>query len=329
MQMATIPRKLKVGDTVRIVAPALSLLIVSPDQVEQSVACLESLGLRVTFGKHVNESDRVSSSSIASRVEDLHDAFADPEVQAIITVIGGFNSNQLLSHLDYELIRKNPKIFCGYSDITALQNAFLAKADLVTYSGPAFVSFADKKSLDYTLTYFKRCLFEDGGFLVTPSEAWSDDAWYLDQENRTFVSNDGPWVIQPGETSGRIVGANLCTFNLLQGTPYMPDLAGSLLFLEDDSESTGAHFDRDLQSLCHQPGFAGVRGLVIGRFQVKSAIGKEMLAEIVRSKSELRGLPVIAGADFGHTFPMITFPVGGEAMIAGDAGSARIEIIRH
>lgn len=327
--MATFPAKLKVGDTVRIVAPATSLSIVKPDQVELSVARLEALGLRVTFGKHVEESDRVASSPIASRVEDLHEAFADDEVKAIITVIGGFNSNQLLSHLDYDLIRKNPKILCGYSDITALQNAFLAKADLVTYSGPAFVSFADKKSFDYSLTYFRRCLFEDGAFVVTPSEAWSDDAWYLDQENRTFVPNDGPWTIQQGEAFGRIVGANLCTFNLLQGTPYMPDLAGSLLFLEDDSESTGAHFDRDLQSLCHQPGFAGVRGLVIGRFQVKSDIDKEMLTEIIKTKPELRGLPVIAGADFGHTFPMITFPIGGEAMISVNAGSVRIEIIRH
>ena len=100
---------------------------------------LEELYLKVSFGKHVNEIDEFSSSSIESRVEDLHDAFRDPTIKLVITVIGGFNSNQLLRYLDYGMIKKNLKIFCGYSDITALSNAIYAKTGLVTI--PARITF--------------------------------------------------------------------------------------------------------------------------------------------------------------------------------------------
>ena len=121
------PNKLKAGDEVRVVAPAKSMGIISPENKAQAIKILTAMGLRVTFGKHVDELDIMQSSSIESRVTDLHEAFADPNVKGILTVIGGYNSNQLLSYIDYELIRQNPKFFCGYSDITAVANAIYAK----------------------------------------------------------------------------------------------------------------------------------------------------------------------------------------------------------
>src|SRR3989338_11036057 len=131
-----------------------------------------------------------------------------------------------------------------------------------------------------------------------------------DQQNRTFYDNEGYWSINEGETEGIIVGANLCTFNLLQGTEFMPDLKNTVLFLEDDYESVSHTFDRDLQSLIHQPNFSGVKGLVIGRFQKKSKMTNELLTKIIKTKKELNSLPVIANVDFGHTTPIITFPIG-------------------
>lgn len=112
------------------------------------------MGFQVTFSKHAEELDRFASSSISSRVQDLHRAFRDPNVKAILTTLGGYNSNGLLKHLDYDLIRKNPKFFCGYSDITALNNAIYTKTRLVTYSGPHFSSFGMEKGLEYTNDYF-------------------------------------------------------------------------------------------------------------------------------------------------------------------------------
>ncbi len=327
-----VPQKLKAGDEIRVVAPSRSLALIPDEQVRTAVQRLEELGFKVTFSRNCRESDMFASSSVAARVEDLHAAFADRGVRAIMTVIGGFNCNQLLQFLDYELIRANPKILCGYSDITALTNAITAKTGLVTYSGPHFSSFGMKKEFEYGLEYFRRCLMRDEPFAVEPSPIWSDDLWYLDQENRRLEKNAGYLILHEGEAEGRIVGGNLCTLNLLQGTEFMPELAGSILFIEDDDfggKLSDAEFDRNLQSLIHQPGFASVRGLVIGRFQRNSEISKEKLEFIINAKQELARIPAVAGVDFGHTDPRITFPIGGTVRLSARGTEVNLEIIEH
>ena len=268
-----IPEKLKSGDEIRVIAPSGSLGLLSQETIDIAKGRLEEMGFRVSFSKNVEEMDEFASSSIKSRVDDLHEAFADKNVKAILTVIGGFNVNQILSHLDYDLIKNNPKILCGYSDITALSNAIYAKTGLVTYSGPHFSTFGMLKGIDYTIDYFKKCFMEDENFEIVPSKEWSDDVWYLDQEKREFIENKGCSVINEGEAEGKIIGGNLCTFNLLQGTEFMPSLENSILFIEDDGDTgelCDVEFDRNLQSLIHQPNFEKVKGIVIGRFQEDS-----------------------------------------------------------
>lgn len=323
------PQKLKFGDQVRIVAPSRSLSIISKELQTVANKKFEDLGLKLSFSKHATEIDDFNSSSIQSRVEDLHEAFRDPNVKAVLTVIGGFNSNQLLKYLDWDLIRRNPKIFCGYSDITVLSNAILTKTGLVTYSGPHYSTFGQELFFDYTLEYFKKCLMSEDVFQIAPSVQWSDDRWFTDQKNRTLIKNPGWLAINQGKAEGTIVGGNLCTLNLLQGTEYFPDLKDAVLFIEDDSESLPHTFDRDLQSLIHQSNFKFVKGLVIGRFQNASNMAKEKLIQIIKTKKELNNIPVIAGVDFGHTDPKITFPVGGEARIATNGETVKIEIIKH
>lgn len=149
------PNNLKPGDEIRVIAPSRSLCVVSEENRTIASQKLEELGFRLSFGKHVSECDRFYSSSIESRLEDLHDAFLDSNVKGILTVLGGYNSNQLLSQIDYDLILRNPKCFCGFSDITALQNAFLTQSGLITYSGPHYSTFAMKKGLQYTIDNFK------------------------------------------------------------------------------------------------------------------------------------------------------------------------------
>src|SRR3989338_9159683 len=118
-----IPPKLKNGDEIRIISPSRSMAIISKRVRKIAVQRFEDLGFKVTFSKHSEEKDIFNSSSIKSKVTDLHEAFSDKNVKAIFTTIGGFNSNQIIKHLDYQLIKNNPKILCGYSDITALANA--------------------------------------------------------------------------------------------------------------------------------------------------------------------------------------------------------------
>jgi len=323
------PRKLSSGDEIRVIAPSTSLRGISSAIREVALKNFASLNLRITYGENSEESDAFNSSSIASRITDIHAAFADPEVKGILTAIGGYNSNQLLRYLDYDLIKANPKVFCGFSDITALSTAIYAKTGLVTYSGPHFSTFGMEKGLEYTLEYFKKCIMDTEPYAIKPSKDWSDDRWFQDQQKRNFIPNEGFLVINAGQAEGELQGGNLCTLNLLQGTEYMPSLADCILLVEDDYESLPYTFDRDLQSLIHQPGFEEVKGLMIGRFQHKSEMEREKLVQIVKSKQELTRIPVIANADFGHTTPQFTFPIGGKGKLAVINGKISFIVIEH
>lgn len=326
------PPLLRAGDTVRAIAPSRSRAMVAEHDhsalIEQR---LSGLGLRVDFGAHVDERDDFDSSSVASRVADLHDAFADPGVSGILTVIGGFASNELLPHLDFDLIRAHPKVFCGYSDITALNNAMLARSGLVTFCGPHWSTFGMRDHLDQTLDWWAQVLLDGAaptdGFDVEPAAEWTDDLWFIDQDDRHPMPNEGWWPLQPGRAVGRIVGGNLCTLNLLQGTPWMPSLAGAVLFVEDDAESLPWDFARDLTSLLQLPDAAGIQGLVVGRFQRDSAVSRQHLEQIVANQPALTGLPVLANADFGHTSPLLTLPVGGDAVL--DVGAPGVASRLH
>jgi muramoyltetrapeptide carboxypeptidase LdcA involved in peptidoglycan recycling len=317
------PRKLRAGDMVRVVAPARSrALVLEHDHRAVIDERFATLGLRLTYGAHVDERDDFDSSSIASRVADLHAAWADPAVAAILTVIGGFNSNELLPHLDWNLIGANPKVFCGFSDITALQNGILATTGLVTYSGPHWSSFGMRDHFKQTLVWFTEALFFDGSIELRPSETWTDDLWFLDQDHRSALPSEGWWPLTEGAAAGRIVGGNLCTLNLLQGTPFMPALDGALLFVEDDEASDVVSFARDLTSLLQMPDADGIAGLVIGRFQRASGMTRSLLEQIVARQPILVGLPVLANVDFGHTSPLMTLPIGGgAAVVVGEAST--------
>ncbi len=328
--MSIFPPKLHQGDNIRIIAPARSLSMIGKQLIQYATKKLEEIGLKVSFGENVYESDQFISSSIESRISDLHSAFLDDTVKGILSVIGGFNSNQLLTHIDYDLIKNNPKIFCGYSDITALNNAIYAKTGLITYSGPHFTTFGMLLGLDYTVEYFKRCLFDKEPYDIYPSEEWSDDAWFLNQEERVFNPNKGVEVIQEGEDEGISLGGNLCTLQLLHGTDYMPCLKDSILFLEDDvlsSDVFTVSFDRDLQSLIHQSGFEDVRGIVIGRMMVSSKMNSETIRRVIGSKREISHLPVVYGFDFGHTTPQITFSIGGKVSLRAEDGDVSLRFL--
>ncbi len=329
MPPPNLPPKLRRGDTIRVIAPSVSLAVLGDSHADVIHQRFAGLGLTVSYGEHVRERDAFDSSSVQSRVADLHAAFADPDVAGVLTVIGGFNSNQLLPHLDWDLIAAHPKVFCGYSDITALQVAMLARAGLVTYSGPHWSSFGMERHFDYTLRAFVDCLFGAETLSLSPAPEWTDDAWYADQADRHPQPNDGWQVLAEGTASGLIVGGNLCTLNLLQGTEYFPSMDGVVLFLEDDYESEPHHVDRNLVSLLQQPGFTGVRGVVLGRFQRRTGMTAQLLEQLVTTKPELRGLPIIANADFGHTSPMLTFPIGGEVELIADRSGPAIRITRH
>ena len=322
--------KLKKGDEIRIIAPSKSMKALTEDQIAEAKLKIENMGFKVTYGKHVFESDKFyECASIESRIEDLYDAINDKKVKCILAARGGYNVNQLLDKIDYELIKKNPKIICGFSDITALLNAIYAKTNIETFCGPIFSNFGMKLGFDYTENYFKKIFLCDEKIEIISSDNFSDDSWYRDQENRSFIKNEGMRIVNEGKAFGTIIGGNLCTFNLLQGTQYMPSLENAILFLEDDNASGKnflLEFDRNLESLIQTNAFKGVKAIIIGRAQLKSEMTNKKWEIMLKSKEKLKGIPIIINADFGHTTPIFTFPIGGKCCVEAMHGNIKITI---
>jgi len=324
-----IPKKIKKGSHIRVIAPSRSMGILSEEVKESALKSLEESGFKVSFGSNVNEYDEFYSSTVKSRVDDLHDAFKDKTVDAILTVIGGYNSNQILDYLNYDLIKENPKYLCGFSDISVLNNAIYSKTGLIGCNGPHFSSWGIKKGFDYSKKYFEKCCMEDSEYIIEPSDVWSDDPWYIDQENREFIKTEGFTVIQEGKAKGTLLGGHVRCFSCLQGTQYFPSLKNSILLLEEDEETNPRIFDRLLQSIIQLPDFNEVKGILIGRFQKNTEMTEDVLRKIISSKIKLKNIPIISNITTGHTMPIATFPIGGEVEIDATIGNPTIKIITH
>lgn len=154
-----LPEKINAGDEIRVIAPARSASDIDEAVLARAQTALESLGLKVSFSQYAFSRSQRGCPTDVEKVEDLHAAFLDPNVKGVLTAIGGFNSNQLLGRIDWDIIRANPKIFAGFSDITVLNHAILAKTGLVTFATPNFYCFGLPPKADYSLEYFRCCLF--------------------------------------------------------------------------------------------------------------------------------------------------------------------------
>lgn len=306
-----IPSKLKKGDHIRVIAPAHGF---SPkftkEMKEQAINGLKSLGLKVSFGKFVDERNEFDTTSVEKRLEDLHQAFADPNIQAIIPAMGGSSVNQLLKYIDYDLIKKNPKVFCGLSDITAIANAIHAKTKLVTYYGPHFTMLGASKIVDYSIESMKNTFFSDGAIPLKPSEYYIDSEW-----DSQVIVNEGFWTINEGEANGNSFGGNFVTFNLTMGSEFMPDITDSILFLEANKVIDHKDVQNQLQAILNQPNSHEIKGLLLGRFQKDTGMTRALITKMIQTKKELKNIPVAANVDFGHTAPMCTLPIGGRISI--------------
>jgi muramoyltetrapeptide carboxypeptidase len=316
---------------IRIVSLAQSLSVVSKKRILKAKQSLEKTGYKVTFAKYAFSISKFNITSIEKKIEDLHAAFLDDSVAIIMAGLGGFDSNKILDFLDYGLIAKHPKILCGYSDITAVLNAIYAKTSLVTYYGPVFGSFYSNRFLSYTLDYVKKAFFFNEPYELKPAEYWQKDNPYgffssLSHRNR------GLNVIQKGIAKGTIIGGNLCTFNLLQGTQYLPDPDDDIiLFLEEDNivgNLFPMEFERKIQSITQQNYFNKVKGILFGRFEIPRFMQPHLLKSIILSIKKLRNIPIIMNVDFGHVLPKCVFPIGGKAEIDANE-NAKIKIIEH
>jgi len=315
-----IPEKLQPGDEVRIISLARSASDIDADVLERSTKIFKDMQLIVSFGKNMFSQQQRGCPSDLEKVSDLHEAFLDINVKCILVAIGGFNSNQLLGLIDWSLIANNPKIFAGFSDITVLNHAILAKTRLVTYSSPNFYCFGLPPESSYSAEYFIKCLMagSPSQYRLKSSPTYYDYPWEYDEKtNRDKIANPGITTLQEGTAEGTMIGGNMCSLNLLNGTKYFPKVDGDIILcIEDDSyDSILETFERNFQSVVQQRYFKNVKGILIGRFQNDSKRTEMNITDIIKSKCIDRSIPVAYNVDFGHTDPKITFPVGGKARI--------------
>lgn len=285
----------------------------------------------ITFGKNVdNKIPEYLCPSIADRKQDLEDAFDDKNVGYVMIARGGFFTNQLLDRIDYKVIKNNPKPIIGFSDATSLLNAIYAKTGMKTFYGPNFSVLAMRKGNEYTYDYLNKVLNNEKEYYIEQCKSWSSDKWYKNQDDRKFVKNEGIKTIIEGEAQGTIVGGNLNSFLLIQGTKYIPKAENIILFIEDDDwakEDYFSEFDRRLYSITQQEYFKNVKGIVIGRAQEDACMGLDKWKLVISTNKYLNNIPVVVNADFGHTMPIATFPIGGKCILNAEQDNVLIKII--
>ncbi len=302
------PKRLKSGDTIGIISPASS-----PDdltKINNGVNYLEKLGYRVEVGKNVGSQEGYLAGSDAQRLADLHYMFKNKQIKAIFSIRGGYGSGRLLDKIDYKLIRNNPKIFVGYSDINALQMAFFAKTGLITFAGPMVaVDFHDEVSA-FTEEVFWRTITSNKkiGKLLNPRK----EKFY---------------VLNKGRATGRILGGNLSLLNSLMGTEYLPKLKDAILLLEDIHEAP-YRIDRMLNQLRLTKILKQIRGVILGHFVdcVESDPTKQTftLNEVIVEYFQDQKMPVLYNVKHGHIKDNITIPYGIKCVL--NASRAYIEI---
>lgn len=324
--MALLPPRLVPGDLVGVVSPSSAVAAGVPRRFDRGVAELERRGFGVRVGEHARSETGWTAGSAADRAADLHAMFADPEVRAIVCTIGGYNANQLLELLDFDLIAANPTIFVGYSDITALHGAIHARTGLATMLGPALVpQWGECGGVhDYTWDAFERVAMraEPAGVFREPAHWYPERLWWDEADDRPRTAAPAaPWrTVRPGRAEGPIVAANANTLLLLKGTPWWPQLDGTLLLLEDDEEYGKPWLvERQLTQLRHLGVFERAAGLVYGRAHPEAGFERpEWIDEILLRVTAGTELPVATGLDCSHTDPLLTLPWGVRARL--DAG---------
>lgn len=300
------PARLQPGDTVGLVAPASATF----QQVELDIAreSLEALGLKVNVGQHIMDRHGSLGGQDKDRAADINRFFADDNIKAVLPTRGGWGTSRLLPLLDYDVIRRNPKILMGYSDITALLNGIHARTGLVTFHGPN----AGGRWDEYSVGLVKRVLF-DGEAVVFDNPKGTNDRNVLTQiENRIRT-------ITPGRATGRLLGGNLTVLTAILGSPYVPDFTNAILFLEDVGEDW-YRVDRMMTSLKLAGILGKVRGVIFGTCS-ECGPGEGFASftpeEIFADHLAPLGVPAWQGAMIGHAQPQWTLPVG--AMVTIDA----------
>ena len=292
-------KRLQAGDTIGLISPGSTA---SDESFEKAVNNLKGLGFKLKYAKNVRAKYGYLAGTDQQRLDDLHSMFADQEVDGIWCVRGGYGCGRLLPHIDYKLIRKNPKVLIGYSDITALIQAIFVKTGLVCFHGPVGTS----DFTDYSLGQIKSILMQPRKEHLIPfynnEKAKEDDTFKYE-------------VIRAGVARGKLAGGNLSLISSLVGTPFDWDVKGKLLFIEDVGEKP-YRIDRMLTQVLQSQNLKQAAGIILGVFadcKAKDLDNSLSLMDTLKGQFSDLGIPVAYGFSFGHISNQCVFPVGIEA----------------
>lgn len=308
-----IPQGLKEGDTVGIVSPSSAIFESEPYEIAKEN--LEAMGLKVKFGEFVKGRYGHLAGTDEERAGELNNMFRNDSIQAIMALRGGSGAARILDKLDYETIKKNPKIFIGYSDITALHLAIYEKTGLVTYHGPLAVSTWNS----FSFSHFKRLLFDKEKITFTNPTDKGDKLVQTENRIRT---------IQPGEATGRLIGGNLSVLTGIMGSEYFPtNWENNILYLEDVGEQIYA-VDRMMSQLQLGGVLDKISGFVFGKCTScnpgGSGYGSLTMEEVIDHYIKPLHIPAFSGAMIGHINDNITIPNGLKAKINATNGSIEL-----
>ncbi|GFN24213.1 S66 peptidase family protein [Thermanaeromonas sp. C210] len=293
------PRPLEPGDSIGIVAPAGPLW--DEAYLLRGIERLQSWGFRVVLNRPLQAGEGYLAGSDEERLAELEAMFASPEIKALICLRGGYGSLRLLPHLHYALIRSHPKIFVGYSDITALHLAIVQEAGLVVFHGPMIYPELGGHLTSYTKTSLLSMLTgSPGSFTVRPLPGKA-------------------LAVSPGRARGRLIGGNLSLLVSTLGTPFEIDTRGAILFWEEVDEPA-YRVDRMLTQLRLAGKLSAAAGIAVGE-----CIGCGDLEELLRDRLAPLGIPCLYGLPCGHGTDIATLPLGVYATLDADQGYLRIE----
>lgn len=301
MSVVIKPQRLQQGDTIGIIAPA------SPPDISKAVKAerfFNELGLRVEFGDSLKRRDGYLAGTDAERAEEIHRMFSDDRIDGIFSVCGGYGTGRIASRLNYDLIRSNPKIFWGYSDLTFLHTSIQQQTGLVTFHGPMLSSDLGEETIHPLTRQSFQNLFKPGELSYT--------------EAVTPLK-----IISQGRASGQLIGGNLSLLVSTLGTPFEVHTKGKLFFIEEVDEEP-YQIDRMLNQLKMSGKFEEAAGILLCDFHdcvPKKPQQSLTLDEVFRDHLGSSGKPVLSGFKIGHCTPHFAVPIGVSASMDAKAKS--------
>ena len=288
-----LPPKLKRGDTIGIVAPSNPIVGDNIEEIEQAKRIVERDGFKIKYAKNLFSNSNGYSSSAKEKAEDINEMFEDNDVKMIWCAKGGENSNSTFEYINYENIKRNPKIFCGYSDITSLTNVISEKTGLITFSGTNFKTIATDET-DYS---YKEAI-----------KRFVDGSLEIGQPKEEYI------VIKDGIAEGELIGGNLSLTRGLVSGKYSINFKNKILFLEELGFETGPALASNFLYYMKQNGvFDEINGLWIGNYEHESGTSLEkIIMDVLGSEYNF---PIIKSNNFGHTETKTVIPIGVKAQI--------------